>query len=211
MTQAILIKTGNGYEGCTAFDGYATLIFPLKTRDERVIGNTTYASHEIRLAERDEPEVFKPRSELTGLYLLVHHGSGRRVYRLPTTKKKIILAALESLGEVEQYSMLYMLYRAASDALREGYNDAAQEWAQAYSDKAIKIKRATKTRGRRITIEYKFERVDLDTGERVDTDFTYQIKDGKFIRDDTGKPFRLGEMRMNQARDLRQSRVAANV
>jgi hypothetical protein len=155
MTQAVFIKSGHGYEvsdrgRCTAFDGFTILAEPLPGydkagRESRVFnrnadgsGGVTYSPYTIKLA-RDDFGV--------DLYLLVEHGAGREVWRLPAfydggELRGYILAMPERL----QFALLFSIYRIASDSRRQFRLETEREWRQAFIDGRIKKHRATKHR-----------------------------------------------------------------
>lgn len=97
MSNPVFIKTGHGYENhstegrCTAFDGFEIIAAPLhqagegwqaafgnEARESRVYrrasGNgTDYGSHAIKLGKDRHGD----------LHILMQHGSGREVWRIP--------------------------------------------------------------------------------------------------------------------------------
>jgi hypothetical protein len=156
-----LIAKGHGYESgsygrCTAFDGYTVLAEPLPGydaagRDSRVFGRkengyggTCYGAYTIKLAKRDSGR---------DLYLLVQHGGGREVWRVPAFYDR---GALEShilaMPERVQFALLMTLYEAGRNAHAQAASETRQTWAQAFVDGRIKKHRATKSRGARIEI-----------------------------------------------------------
>jgi hypothetical protein len=145
MMQTMLIATGNGYEGCKAFDGYEIVAAPLpgysaSEREARVFnrkadghGGTCYGSHTISLAKQQFG---------SDLYLLVSHGGGREVWRVPMfydggDYQRALLAMPERL----QYAALYTLYRMASESRREGADTTRREYNQAFVEKRLKKSR----------------------------------------------------------------------
>ena len=170
------IKTGHGYKvsdrgRCEAFDGYQVIAAPLhqegdewesafgpKARESRIYrrksGNgTDYSSHAIKLARGGEFD--------SNLYLLVHHGGGREVWRVPTFFDGGDLEAhILAMPERLQYALLYTIYKAMLRAREEAARETSQRWAQAYAEKRIRQKRATKTRGARVEIIPQWE-IDL--------------------------------------------------
>lgn len=156
-----LIKTGHGYEQgsmgrCTAFDGYTVLAAPLDgydaaARDSRVFnrnengtGGTCYGAYTIKLAKEERGR---------DLYLLVQHGGGRVVWRVPAFfDGGAMLTALLAMPEREQFGLLMTLYKIARNAREQAIIETRREWAQAYVDKRIKKHRATKYRGPRVEI-----------------------------------------------------------
>ncbi|PZP65240.1 MAG: hypothetical protein DI604_25050 [Delftia acidovorans] len=163
-----LIKTGHGYETgsrgrCDAFDGYKVLAAPLhqegegwkaafgdQARENRIFrrksGNgTNYSSHAIKLAKGGALD--------SELFLLVHHGGGREVWKVPAFYDGGDLEAhILAMPERLQYALLYTMYSLASETRRQAERETAQKWAQAYSDGRIKKRRATNTRAARVEI-----------------------------------------------------------
>ena len=150
-----LIKTGHGYEGCTAFDGYDVIAEPLgnfgrEDRDSRVFnkqsngnGGTCYGSHTLKLAKDN-----------LALYLLVQHGSGREVWRVPKLYDGgALLEHILSMDPRAQYALLYTIYKTASYARYQAQSETRALWAQAFVDKRLKKRRATKNRAARVEIE----------------------------------------------------------
>lgn len=176
-----LVKTGHGYETgsygrCEAFDGYEVIAAPLhqegegwkaafgdKARESRHFPRRDgspgcdYSSHAIKLARGDEFD--------HNLYLLVQHGSGREVWRVPPFFDGGDLEAhILAMPERLQYALLYTLYALARNARREAQAQTRQEWAQAFADGRIKKKRATSTRAARVEIIPQWE-IDLKAGK----------------------------------------------
>lgn len=154
------IRFGHGCEHgdrgrCEAFDGFEIIAAPLgefdqASRDSRVFhrpsGNAvTYASHAIKLA--------RLAGTSSGLYILMHHGGGREVLSLPDFYDGGDLEqALHGMPERLQYALLYMIWKTARNAREEAQSETARRWAQAYADKRIRQRRATKSRGARVEI-----------------------------------------------------------
>lgn len=156
------ICKGHGYENhstqgrCTAFDGYEVLAAPLDgydnaARESRVFGKqengnggTCYGAYTLKLAKG---EYGRDR------YLLVQHGGGREVWKLPAFYDGgMTESELLALPERAQFGVLMMFYKLARNALDQGRAETRREWAQAYVDKRIKKHRATKYRGPRVEI-----------------------------------------------------------
>lgn len=165
------IKFGHGYETgsrgrCDAFDGYTVLTNPLggfdsAARESRSFprrdgsAGVTYGSHMLQLAVSTS-EVDRPRTAT--LYILVHHGGGREVLRVPTfydngDLREHILAMPERL----QYALLYTIWNTARNARYEAAQETRQEWAQAYAENRIRKRRATNTRAARVEITQRVE------------------------------------------------------
>lgn len=173
------IAFGHGYERsergrCTAFDGFDILAAPLgepfcdADRERRIFrgidGRTgcDYSSHTIKLAQRSGETGHADRREL---FILVQHGGGREVLRLPAFYSGGLVdnrAALLALPERQLYALLYMFWSAAKNARLQAQGETRDEWARAYLDGRIRKKR----QGGRISvrIESEFER-DLRTGK----------------------------------------------
>lgn len=155
--QNVLIRTGHGYETgsrgrCEAFDGFEVIASPLhqegegwqaafgsEAREARIYrrsngrggtSGTDYGSHAIKLAKMPHD---------SALYILMHHGGGREVWRMPEFYDGGDLAAhIGSLPERLQYSLLYTLYMMASEAWRQAQHETRAEWTQAIADKRIR-------------------------------------------------------------------------
>jgi hypothetical protein len=156
------IRFGHGYETgsrgrCEAFDGFTILAAPLhqegdayqaafgpKARETRVFnqqpngnGGTCYGAFAIKLASREgSGEAGRD------LYILMHHGAGREVLKLPQfydggALRKAILA----MPEREQYSLLFMIWKTANNARSEAQAETRQRWVSAIVQKRIRQKR----------------------------------------------------------------------
>ena len=160
--QNVLIATGHGYENhstqgrCTAFDGYQILTNPLggydkEARESRVFnrkengnGGTTYDAFSIKLAKREFGRE---------LYILMQHGAGREVWRITQFFDGGDLAAyILAMPERLQFSLLFTIWKTASEARTQGQGETRAKWAQAFADGKIKKQRATKTRAARVEI-----------------------------------------------------------
>lgn len=175
MTTPVFIKTGHGYEKamdgtrCEAFDGFEIVAAPLHQAGEgweaafgnearaarvyrRASGNgTDYGSHAIKLGKDEHGD----------LHILMQHGSGREVWRIPAFYDGGDLAAhIVAMPERLQYSLLYTIWKMARAAIDQGKAETRQEWAQAIHDGRIRKHRATKTRGPRVEIIPQWE-IDL--------------------------------------------------
>lgn len=153
--QNVLIKTGHGYETgsrgrCEAFDGFDIIAAPLHqpgegwqaafgnaARESRIYNSSgipgrgcDYGSHAIKLARQKHDGA---------LYILMHHGGGREVWRVPEFFDGGDLAAhIVGLPERLQYALLYTLYSMARDARSQAQAETRREWAQAIVDKRIR-------------------------------------------------------------------------
>jgi hypothetical protein len=154
----VFIGKGHGYEisergRCEAFDPYEIIAAPLGEWSEadsqsRVwpgkdgSAGVTYASHAIKLA--------RPKGEKPGrsLYILMHHGGGREIWRLAVTSSHAaeVEAALLALPERTQYAMLYMVWSTARTAREQAQRETRHDWATAHVEKRIKIRRANNRR-----------------------------------------------------------------
>ena len=168
MSNYIFVAKGHGYENggefhepCTAFDGYEIIANPLggydaAARDSRVFGRKEngnggccYGAYSIKLGKREF---------CRDLYILMQHGAGREVLRVPSfydagELRKHILELPERL----QFALLKTIYAVASAAREQGSAETRQRWAQAFADGRIKKRRATKTRGARVEIVQQWE------------------------------------------------------
>lgn len=154
------VRFGHGYEQgsrgrCEAFDGFDVIAAPLggfdqPARDSRIFrrasGNaTTYASHAIKLA--------KLTGTSGGLYILIHHGGGREVLAIPTFYDGgDLVNTILGMPERVQYALLYTLWKTARSARDQAQAETTRQWAQAYAEKRIRQRRATKTRAARVEI-----------------------------------------------------------
>lgn len=144
--QNVLIKTGHGYEvsdrgRCEAFDGFEIIAAPLgefdnAARESRSFPRkdgrpgVTYDSYAIKLAKMPHD---------SALYILMHHGGGREVWRVPEFYDGGDLAAhIAALPERLQYALLYTIYSMGQDARSQGKAETRREWAQAFADKRIR-------------------------------------------------------------------------
>lgn len=169
MSESRLVATGNGYQGCKAFDGYTVIAAPLPgygnaEREARVFrrasGNgTDYGSHTMALAVRAEHGVGYEGGRY--LYLLVSHGAGREVWSVPQffdggEYERALIAMPERL----QYAALYTLYKMACTSRSEGYEDARGAYVSAFVDGRLKKSRPKQGRVR-VTIEPKAPAIGL--------------------------------------------------
>lgn len=181
MTAPVFVRSGHGYEQgdrgrCEAFDGFDIIAAPLhqygegwqaafgtEARASRVFyrdngrggtSGTDYGSHAIKLARLS--------GETRGdLYILMHHGGGREVLRVPEFYDGGDLeAAIIALPERLQYALLYSIFKTASEARTQAQTETRLQWAQAINDGRIRKRRATKTRGARVEIIPQWE-IDL--------------------------------------------------
>ena len=157
MTATAFIRFGHGYETgslgrCEAFDGFTILASPLggfdnAARESRHFpkrdgkSGVTYSSHAIKLAKVAHSH---------DLYILMQHGGGREVLRVPTFYDGGDLeAAILALPERVQYALLYKIWQTAANARREAQRQTAHTYAQAFVDKRLKKKR----RAGRVSVE----------------------------------------------------------
>jgi hypothetical protein len=163
MSDPVLIREGHGYEisdrgRCTAFDDIHILANPLggfdhASRESRVFGKqpngnggVTYGSHMLALGCHESDRDREPGRR--DLLLMLHHGSGRRVWRLGRfcdggDLERHILAMPERV----QYALLHQMARLAEDASHEAADKIEYRWAKAHADKRLKMKRRN---GRRL-------------------------------------------------------------
>jgi hypothetical protein len=159
---ATFIKKGHGYETgeygrCTAFDGYTVIAAPLDgqdaaARESRVFnreangnGGTCYGAYTLKLAKgeygRDK-------------YLLVQHGGGREVWRVPAfydggALDEMILALPERL----QYALLMTLYKIGRDSRAQAQTETRQEVFKAHVDGRLKKKKNRGTASYKVWID----------------------------------------------------------
>lgn len=147
--QNVLIRTGHGYEvsdrgRCEAFDGFDIIAAPLgefdnAARESRVYRRpdgrggergTDYGSHAIKLARMKHDGA---------LYILMHHGGGREVWRVPEFYDGGDLAAhIVGLPDRLQYALLYSMWQMARYAREQAQAETRAQWAQAIADKRIR-------------------------------------------------------------------------
>lgn len=158
----ILIASGNGYAEDRTFDPYEVVAFPLPTRESREFTRVTYASHEIRLGRERGGHGFRG-----GYVILMRNGSGSQVVTIPQPSDEgEMIAAWLAMPEKALYCTLYTVWEAATAAHREGLQETADRYAQAFVDKRLKIRRKN-GRGRvEILPIYRVEAKD-DAGELV--------------------------------------------
>ena len=153
MLNSALVATGHGYEKsdrgrCEAFDPYDIVANPLgewsnADRESRSFAGksgpgVTYGSHAVYLMRRKDA-----RPGERDLFVAVHHGGGRRVWRLPTCYyyTEETLAALLAMPERALYSLLYGIIDALDNTKRAAERDTASEWRRATLDKRVKVSR----------------------------------------------------------------------
>lgn len=149
--QNVLIRTGHGYEEsdrgrCEAFDGFEIIAAPLhqegdgwqaafgdRARELRSFPRkdgrpgVTYDSYAIKLGRMNG-----------ALYILMHHGGGREVWRIPAFYDGGDLAAhIIGLPERLQFGLLMTLYKMGCDAKRQGEVESNVKWRCAIVDKRI--------------------------------------------------------------------------
>jgi hypothetical protein len=145
---AAFVRFGRGceqgsYGRCEAFDGFDVIAAPLgdfdaMARDSRVFtrasGNrVTYASHAIKLARGDRQG---------DLFILMQHGGGREVLRVPEFYDGgALVAAILAMPERLQYALLYSIWNTAANARREAQDQTRAEYAQAFVDGRLKKRR----------------------------------------------------------------------
>lgn len=151
MYATALIATGHGYETgsqgrCTAFDGFTVEANPLggfsdTDRARRSFAQpdgpgVTYGSHALYLLTREE------RGE-RALFVGVHHGGGRQVWRVPACFGYLseTVAALAGMPERALYSLLWGLVEALDATRRAAIDDTATQWRRATLDKRVRVSR----------------------------------------------------------------------
>lgn len=146
MTNPVFLKKGDGYAGCTAFDGFTVLAFPVADREARIFGatpgkqssGTCYRAYEMRLACRTGDEA-KTRRDL---FLLISHGGGREVVRVPCFwDAGEMQAALLAMPERALYAVLFTIYKAAQDAAHVASTETAQRYGYAFLEGRMKKRR----------------------------------------------------------------------
>ena len=152
------VRFGHGYETgsrgrCEAFDGFTIIANPLggfaeRDREARHwpraggLPGTTYGSHAIWLAVRDSEAPHLESSRPIDLFILMHHGGGREVLRVPGFHDGGALrAAILAMPEREQYALLYSIWRTASPARGEAQQQTANKYAEAFAEGRLKKKR----------------------------------------------------------------------
>lgn len=182
----IFVGKGHGYETgsrgrCTAFDGFKIIAAPMGGTDaagraSRCGGvfRCDYQSHSIRLAMRAEARLGDRPGDL---YILMQHGGGREVLRIPTFYDHgAFREALLAMPEPVQYATLYTMYEIASQAGAQRAGETRREWGEAFLDGRIRRKRS---KGRiTLTVETPFER-DLRTGKVSPTTVAIDVATGE--------------------------------
>ena len=169
MSQLTFIRSGHGYENCpdrgrcTAFDGYEIIGNPLggydaQARESRVFnrqpngnggnGGTCYGAYSIQIG-RD-----KGAGNRGSLYILMSHGAGREVWRIPDfydggDLKAHILAMPERL----QYALLMTLFKMGGDAMAQGADTTRRELYQAFADGRLKKRKQWGSNTYRVSVE----------------------------------------------------------
>jgi hypothetical protein len=173
----IFVGKGHGYETgsrgrCTAFDGFEIIAAPMGGTD--AVFRCDYQSHSIRLAVRAETRLGDRPGDL---YILMQHGGGREVLRIPTFYDHgEFREALLAMPEAVQYATLYTMYEIASQAGAQRAGETRREWGEAFLDGRIRRKRS---RGRiTLTVETPFER-DLRTGKVSPTTVAIDVATGE--------------------------------
>jgi hypothetical protein len=162
MQDAVYIRKGHGYETgcygrCDAFDGYNILTNPLGgyssadrdrrvfNRNEKGFGGTCYGAYTIRLARKTDG--------MRDLYILMQHGAGREVWRVPAFYDGgALLAAILALPEPEQFALLFTIWKTAAYARKQAETETAQRWGNAFAEGRLKKRRAARGRPARIEI-----------------------------------------------------------
>lgn len=183
--QTIFVRTGHGYETgsrgrCTAFDGFDVIANPMggtdgASREARCGGvfKCDYQSHSIRLAVMSGTN---PEARHADLYILMQHGGGREVLRIPTFYDHgAFREALLAMPEPVQYATLYTIYEVASQGAAQRAGETRREWAEAFLDGRIRRKRS---KGRiTVSVETPFER-DLRTGKAAPSAVSIDMSTG---------------------------------
>lgn len=156
MLQSALVAKGHGYEQsdrgrCTAFDGLEIIANPLggfdnASRESRIFrpeggkpgSGVCYGSHALYLM-RSAGDDRRER----GLYVGVHHGGGRQVWRIPACYHYLAetLEALAAMPERALYSLLQGIVSALDDTQRAAERAEAATWRRAALDKRIRVSR----------------------------------------------------------------------
>jgi len=157
MTEATFVRSGHGYEAgsygrCTAFDGFEVLAAPMggtghADRERRIFGQidgrpgtgTDYGAYTIKLAK--DADAFAHKSAFP-LYLLIQHGAGREVWRLPAFYDRGDLREhLLSMPEPILYALLHTIWHTAASARRQAQDETRREWQAAYIEGRIRKRR----------------------------------------------------------------------
>lgn len=137
---------GSGYTDDSSFAPYTILAEPLAQREDRVLGaaperghpGTCYRAYSLKLAKRTDSSDLRP-----ALAVLVSHGGGAEVWSLDAPYDGgVTLAAILAMPEAAQYGLLWMLYRAGSEAREQAASEVRRTWARAFVEKRIKVKRS---------------------------------------------------------------------
>lgn len=156
MLQSALVAKGHGYEQsergrCTAFDGFEIIANPLggfdnASRESRIFrpdggkpgSGTCYGSHAVYLMRATGREIGGRH-----LYIGIHHGGGRQVWRVPTCFHYLgeTLDALAAMPERALYSLLQGIVSALDDTQRSAGRAEADTWRRATLDKRVRVSR----------------------------------------------------------------------
>ena len=154
-TRTAFVGTGHGYEKseqgpCTAFEPFEILANPLggfddASRESRVFDRkgspgVTYGSHALYLMRRKRDESDR---DARNLYVAVHNGSGRTIWRLPACFNYLgeTLEALQAMPERALYSLLWGITEALADTKRHAHEETRHEWARATIAKRVRTRR----------------------------------------------------------------------
>lgn len=164
MNYVAFIRKGHGYESgeygrCDAFDGYKIITNPLPGYDsegraarvfrtqENGNGGVCYGAYTVKLALKED-------NYNRDLYLLVQHGAGREVWKMPQFYDGgEMQTALVAMPERELFALLLSIYKMASAARLQAEQETAQRWGQAFAEGRLKKRRAARGRPARIEIE----------------------------------------------------------
>ena len=154
MATTALHATGHGYESgeygrCEAFDAFDIIANPLggndrESRESRVFrsplgGNAvTYDSYAVYLLQRKDR-----RKDDRDYFIAVHHGGGRRIWKIPACKHFCdeTVAALLAMPERALYSLLWGMIDALDETKRAAEENTARAWRIATLDKRVKVSR----------------------------------------------------------------------
>lgn len=94
----------------------------------RILDKTDFRSHYFRVVA----------AQFGGAYLLVKHGGGQERIRMDYNHNRIERLFAGIVGSDDRYRMLYVVYRAHSDAIREAAQNTARIYQQAFIDGSLK-------------------------------------------------------------------------
>lgn len=144
--KSIILAKGSGYADDRTFEPYEIIREPLPKREDRIFHgqrwSVDYGSHWLALA--------KEREGGPGWFILMRHGGGSRVIRIPLIYSDggAMKAAWLAMDDRTLYATLYAFQDAVTSAADAAQIDEGREWRQAFVDKRIRKSRVKQGRCR---------------------------------------------------------------